>query len=342
MTDSQMRMRGWVLALAIIAVGVFLYLIRGILAPFVVAIALAYILSPIGHWLEWRLRLPRVAAVVLLYVLVFGPLAALFAIFGPTLVRDTTLFVANLPFILANLLRQLLGGEEVVVFGQQLQASLLAQTLVRAVRDFLGTPQEAARVARGVIEFGFNAFLSLVLLFYLLIDRERITKWALNLVPAPARSRAEYILWQVNLVLGRYLRGILFLISFMSIATWLGLFLLFRLPYAVPIAVATGFLEIVPFAGPVAAGTIAGIVALTHGGLGLLVSVVLFYVILRQVEDQVVSPNVLGRAVELHPVGIIFAVLAGGALAGILGVLLAVPVAAAVKVGLENWHADET
>jgi predicted PurR-regulated permease PerM len=104
------------------------------------------------------------------------------------------------------------------------------------------------------------------------------------------------------------------------------------LRYALPIAVVTGLVEIVPFVGPVVAGTIAALFALSQGGVNLVVGVVVFYVVLRQVEDQIVSPVVLGDAVELHPLVVIFAVLAGGALFGILGTLAAIPIAASIKV----------
>jgi len=103
------------------------------------------------------------------------------------------------------------------------------------------------------------------------------------------------------------------------------------------LAVATGLLEIVPFVGPVSAGAIAAMIAVTQGGPNLAIGVIVFYFVVRQIEDQLVSPIVLGRAVELHPVIIIFAVLAGGTLFGIIGTLAAVPVAASIKVILDYW-----
>ncbi len=89
--------------------------------------------------------------------------------------------------------------------------------------------------------------------------------------------------------------------------------------------------------GPIAAGAIAGLVALSHGGTGLLVGFVVFYVLLRQLGDHVTEPLVVGRVVELHSVVIIFAVLVGVVLAGLIGIVLPVPVAAALKVPLEHW-----
>ena len=126
-------------------------------------------------------------------------------------------------------------------------------------------------------------------------------------------------------MLGRYVRGLIFLVALMSTATWLGLTLIFRLPHALPIAITTGLLEIIPFLGPVLAGTIAAVVGLFYGGANMAVWIALFYLVLRQLEDQLVMPAVIGHAVELHPVVTIFAVLAGSALAGVLGALMAIP-----------------
>ena len=318
-------------------VAVLLYLVRGVLLPFIVGAVLAYVCLPAVRWLAVRLRLPRWGAVVLFYLLVVGPLLAAAVWFAPALARETAALLAGAPAILASLLTQLLGDGEISLLGQNLQATALAGYLLDSLRESLGTPQEAIHLASLAIDVVFNAFLSLVLLFYLLLDGERFASLGLSLVPLEHRPRARATLEEVGVVLGRYLRGVIFLIAFMAVMTWLGLFLLFRLPYAIPIAVATGFLEIIPFVGPITAGAIAGLVALNHGGAGLLVAVVVFYVVLRQLEDQIVSPYVLGRAIALHPVGIIFAVLAGGALAGLLGVVLAIPVAAAAKVFLSHW-----
>ena len=105
-----------------------------------------------------------------------------------------------------------------------------------------------------------------------------------------------------------------------------------HLPYALAIAVLTGVLEIIPLVGPLIATAIAGTDAFAHGGAGLALAVVVFYFVVRQVEDQVVMPVVVGRAVHLHPVVTIFAVLVGLSTYGVLGGLLGVPVAAAVNV----------
>ncbi|HEV8638998.1 MAG TPA: AI-2E family transporter, partial [Chloroflexota bacterium] len=106
--------------------------------------------------------------------------------------------------------------------------------------------------------------------------------------------------------------------------------------------VATGFLEIIPLMGPLLAGTIACAVALGHSGPLAAIWLAVAYFVLRQLEDQIVMPLVVGRAVHLAPVVTLFSVLAGERLAGPLGMILAVPIAAAAKVLLDEWRAQAT
>ena len=139
----------------------------------------------------------------------------------------------------------------------------------------------------------------------------------------------------VHVVLEQYLRGQLFLILLMSVVTYIVLSLGFHLPYALPIAIATGVLEIIPLFGPLVAGAIASVVAVVSGGLPVMIGVIVAYFVLRQVEDQLVMPFVVGRAVHLHPLVTIFAVLTGSAAAGVLGAVMAVPVTAGLRVVLD-------
>jgi predicted PurR-regulated permease PerM len=113
---------------------------------------------------------------------------------------------------------------------------------------------------------------------------------------------------------------------------YIGLGPVAHLPYALALAVLTGILEIIPLIGPLIATAIVAVDAFARGGAGLAAAVIVFYFVLRQVEDQVVMPVVIGRAVHLHPVVTIFAVLVGLSLYGVLGGLLGVPVAAAINV----------
>ena len=145
----------------------------------------------------------------------------------------------------------------------------------------------------------------------------------------------------MNSQLRRYLVGLLFLVCLMATVTWIGLTFVFHQPYSLAVAVTTGLLEIIPLAGPIVAGGIAVLVALTHGGMPTVVGVVIMYFVLRQLEDQIVIPLVQKSAVQVMPVATIFGVLAGGAAFGILGMLLAVPALVVLKVVRASLMEDE-
>ncbi|MGH2461053.1 MAG: AI-2E family transporter, partial [Chloroflexota bacterium] len=172
---------------------------------------------------------------------------------------------------------------------------------------------------------------------YLLLDSERFTHLFFRVVPPERRLEVREVSEEIHRTLARFLRGEAFLVGLVSAASFLGLEFVFHLRFALPLAVATGLFEIVPILGPIAAGTIAAAIAISQGGPGLAIGVIVFYIIIRQIEDQIVMPFVVGRAVELHPLVVLFAVLAGGALLGFLGTLLAVPIAASIKVMLSVW-----
>lgn len=328
----------WISIALLAGIGLLLYLVRQILPPFVMGAVLAYIFSPAVGYIEQRARMPRILAVLSFLLLLLGPLAILAWLVEPALVQETKELGSNSPAILNNLSLQLFGGQSINILGQVVDSNSVANYLLGALLDFLGTPAQAIRVAASAVEVALDGFLSLVLLFYFLLEPKRFAGAVLRLVPSHYREQLQEVAKDIHLVLARYIRGLLFLVILMSTTTWVGLSLIFHLPYSLPIAIATGFLEIIPFLGPVLAAALASVVALFYGGANLALAVALFYLVLRQLEDQLVMPAVIGRAVEIYPAVAIFAVLAGGAIGGILGALLGIPVAAAIKVAFDRWR----
>lgn len=322
-------MPGW---LAVALVLAFLYFIRDAVAPFVVAGVLAYILVPVVEAVCKRFRAPRGVVVLLLYAALVVAGAAFFLALEPMVARETQELVQNSPAILESLFTQTLGSEQVQLLGATVSARTVAAGLLAAARDALGRPTEALHVAEALVHGVFNVFLVLIVLFYLLLDWERLIAFAVRFVPAGHRERVGQLAARVHAILGRYVRGQVYLVILMAAVTWVVLSPVFHLRFALPIALATGMLEVIPLVGPVVAATVAASVALTQGGPQFALGVVIFYTIARQAEDQIVMPLVVGRAVHLHPVATVLAVLCGGALAGILGMVLAVPAAATIAV----------
>ena len=323
--------------LGIVALVVFLYLIRAILPPFLIGIALAYVLGPVATSARQRWGLPHAAAVALVYLALLGPVIVALIFVGPRFFEESRQLIIRAPGILARLIEQAFGPGPYDLMGTTTFPRQISDDLIGSARQSLGSPSFAIHLASMLVDFLVNVFLALIVSIYLLLDSERFTHLFFRLVPPERRVEVREVSEEIHRTLARFLRGEAFLVGLVSAVSFLGLEFIFHLGYALPLAVATGFLEIVPILGPITAGTIAAAIAISEGGPGLAIGVIVFYIIIRQLEDQVVMPFVVGRAVELHPLVVLFAVLAGGALLGFLGTLLAVPIAASINVMLSVW-----
>lgn len=310
---------------------------RDVLPPFVLAMVVAYMLSPAITGVHLRLRIPRPVVAVGLYLSLIFATGAGIALLEPHLVRQTRALVNDFPKILRDLFFQSTGSQQVELFGVTIDAEYLARATGSALATAFDTPRDLLHVAERVLQTALDLIVFLVALLYVLVDGPRLSVYVLHFVPAEHRAEAARIARDLHQRLSRYLQGQLLLVILMALASWFVLHVVFHLRFAIPVAIATGFLEVIPFVGPIVATTLATSLALWQLGLHTALGVLVAYVVLRQLEDQVVMPIVLGRAVELHPLVIIFAVLAGERIAGVLGMLLAVPVAAAGKVLLDVW-----
>ena len=182
----------------------------------------------------------------------------------------------------------------------------------------------------------------LVVLFYLLQSGRRVAEGVLWLAPPPYRPILRAHGRRIEPMLRQYVRGLLLVVAYASGAAWLVLGPVFHLPFAAVLAVTVGVLELVPVVGPAASmALIGGGAVLDGGGPWAVFGAMAFAVGLRLSIDEIVGPLVLGRAVSLPPVVIIVAFLVGSALFGVLGALLAVPVAASVKIVLAALYGED-
>jgi predicted PurR-regulated permease PerM len=322
----------WFLPLLLL---LLLYMARAVLGPFIIAGVLAYIFSMVVDVLQERLRWPRALIVTLLYALTLGVIGVGLYFGSEALFQQTRDFLRRGPNILEQGLQQIMGGSNYTYGGLTLDAHSLAQRINEGVSAYFGSGGDAIHLAGVIVGRLLDSLLVIVVSFYLMLDGKRLGSYLLKYVPAGSRVRTGYVAGRIHTVLGAYLRGQLLLIALMSAVSFVVLQFVFNVPYALPLGILTGFLEILPLLGPGIAATLAAGVALSAHGAGSAIGVLVAYLVLRELEDQIVMPFVVGRAVELHPVVTIFAVLAGGAMFGALGMLLAVPATAALKVILD-------
>jgi predicted PurR-regulated permease PerM len=184
-----------------------------------------------------------------------------------------------------------------------------------------------------------NSVLTFVALFYFLVGGKGLMRGAFRLVPAESRDRLQHLVESLDTVLCRYLYGLAVVVVFAALVVWLVFGFVFHIPNAAVFALTIGLLELVPLFGPITSGVLTSVAALTHGGILFTVKVIVFYLALRFSIDQVIGPIVLGNAVTLSPIVVLFAFLAGGTLFGFLGLLFAVPAAAIFKIVLDERNA---
>jgi predicted PurR-regulated permease PerM len=318
---------------------VFLWQVSDILAPFVWAIITVYVFNPLLQVIARRTGLPRRLCAIISFVLLLGLLVLGIVVLIPALSSQVQQLVHDLP----DLIRQagkVLGQTSVNIFGITINLTgtdeeinrELGQLLMEIGRIFV--PTALPRIASSLIKL----LIYLVATFLLLLEADRIRPSIELYTPTALKNELGPLAARINNVLGAYIRAQLFLVALMSVVSFIALTIL-GVRFAPLLAIFTGLVETMPFVGPYIAGGVAVLVALTQGSnhfgwapIGLAIAVAITYTVLRQIEDNFVMPLVVGRLVRLHPLVVIFSVLAGASLFGILGLLLAVPVAATLKI----------
>ena len=326
-----------VLLLAAIAI---LWIARGVLGPFIVSAVLAYAFSPLVGAGQHRTGWSRVAVVAVGYLVALSVIAVLVALLAGRIVAEVRLLVEGGPDALATTLRQLLGTDEIRFGDTRILVGDIAREIQSRVLGLVASPGDALHVIGQIGEAGLQAILAVIVTFYFLVDGASMMDRLVGLLPVEHQARTVDVLGRIHEILGKWLRGQLLLIALVAAVAYIGLGPILHLPYALALAVLTGILEIIPLVGPLVATAIVAIDAFARGGPGPAAAVIVFYFVLRQVEDQIVMPVVIGRAVHLHPVVTIFAVLVGLSVYGILGGLLGVPLAAAVNVVFRELYPE--
>lgn len=335
---SQTTKRLVILGL-ILAVALFLWRAGDIVQPLIWAVILGYILLPIVDALEHRAGLPRTLAAVVVFV------ALVVVIFGggrllvPRIVDNTREFQSTWPVLFQNARQTVADTFDQLGLGD-LDDALIGPNVADIKRQLAVMAQRnAVPFVVGAGHFFVDLLLFLIATFFVLRDSPRLLEFVRLNLPRQHRAEILHVLRDTNVMLGRYIRGQFILVGLMAAVTTIGLTIL-NVPYSVVLGIITGLLETIPFVGPITAGAIACLVALGHPNpfgwsqLAYVGVVAAMYTVLRHAEDYLVIPNVIGRVVRLHPVIVIFALLSGGVVFGLLGVVLAVPVAATLRLVL--------
>ena len=341
-SKSGARISGWPIAAALAVLCIFLYYVRAVLLPFVIAGALGFVLSPVVDALHSRLRrLPRWGAALLVYIVVLACMAAAGYWLVPVIAADFAELANHAPELLHRLVGYFAVDGRIVLIGQTYDADAAVNGVLEAARSYLLGPGAITVAAMGIAGI-FALVLVLVLLAYFLISGPRLGRGLLWLVPPNRRPEMQRLAIKVAPILRRYFAGLMLVVLYTSSVAWLVFSAGFGLPHAPLLAVTVGVLELVPVIGPALSIALIGLAAVQQTSLPAMAGLVAFAVGLRLSIDQIVGPLILGRAVYLHPAVIIFAFLSGAVFLGVLGLVLAVPVAATIKIVLSHYYEDET
>jgi predicted PurR-regulated permease PerM len=325
--------------LAIVALCLFLVRISSVLPPFIWAAITAYLLFPLVARLERASHLPRVAVIALVYLGFIGILGLAGYLVAPTAVEQGRSLASSLPDLVTNARQELVREPQIRIVGFTLDTRQLdsrIDVLAQQVAERFG--REAVPLVLQTFELLIKVLVYLLATFYFLLHGDGFVRRLQGLAPPRKRKTVDRVVSQVNQTLGAYIRAQIILFAIMTVSTLIVLSVL-QVQYALVVALATGVLELVPIIGPWAAGAIAVLVAVSQGSgpfgwspTQLAVVVGICYLVLRLIEDQVVIPQLVGRIVRIHPVLVIFGVLTGAALGGALGLVIAVPILATIKI----------
>jgi predicted PurR-regulated permease PerM len=321
-----------------------LYFLSPILAPFLFAAILAYISNPLVSWFE-RHRVPRTLGAVLVMLLLGGLFVLLLLILLPLFIKEVRLLSERLPGFLAQLNDNLAPWIK-ARFGAELQfdlaglKKLVNENLQGA--DGLGMKLLASLRIGGLAVLGFvvNLLLVPVVLFYLLRDWNALLAQINELLPRRWHPQLTGVAREIDAVLAEFLRGQIAVMVLMSVLYVSGLWLA-GLEFALPIGIITGMLVFVPYVGMLTGLALATVVALMQfPSIGGVIPVWIVFGIGQTLEGTLVTPLLVGKRIGLHPVAVIFALLAFGQIFGFFGVLLALPASAALLVGLRHLGAQ--
>jgi predicted PurR-regulated permease PerM len=329
------RMPGRMALVLLILAALLINQLQWVLLPFVMSALLAYVCTPAIDWLAARTRLPRAlyAVATFLVLVLFASLLGSLGV--PSLVNGLRAIATDLQGVLTAAVRGTIGNTNVTLMGEAMSAEQIAEVIVTNLRSWLADAGHVAILGTAAFATMIGAILTVVLLFYFLLSGPAIARGLLALVPSGQRPVVRNIAAQSDPLLRRYFIGVIVVVAYASTAAYVGLGLVLGIPHAVLLALMTGLLETIPMAGPYAAAVIAGLVAVRYAnGIGPILAYAVYATALRLSIDQLLAPIVLGTAARLHPVVVIFCLLAGGALFGIVGVILAVPAALVLRTTL--------
>lgn len=312
---------------------------RVIFAPLFIALIVVFVLNPFVTALQRR-GIHRLVGALIGFLAFAAGLIVVGFLVVPSIVEQARGFTTEFPALYDRLV------EQTATLGQRfgLDGSIWSydqilgylndpgnqDTIISIVFGQIGT------LTSGIFEFVLVFILGPVVAFYLLIDLPNVQQRLLDLIPERNRTEVAYVGRRLNAAVGGFLRGQLFVAIIVGIMLSFG-YRVIDLPFWLLIGMIGGLLNIVPFLGPWVGGILGVLVALTTADLSTAVWAIVVAVVVQQIDNNFVSPSVLRATVRLHPAVTLLALVLAGAIAGFWGIVIAVPLTAALKIVAGYW-----
>ena len=319
------------LAALVALLGLIGWVFRVVFPPLILAGAIAFLLNPAVTALTRR-GIPRALSTGITYLLVLGLLAVAAVSIFPLAADQADQLARDWPDITERTEKwvdEVAEDSEGTFF--EFSRAELSDALDGGETTFAEQLAQARRIGLLIFHFLLIMILAPIIAFYLIVDLPHLTKVAASLVPEGARAEVEVVMRRLNRAIGGFFRGQLMVALLVGVMVSVGLAVI-GLRFWFLIGMIAGIFNMIPLIGPWVGGVPGVVIALTTGDTLQAVGVVVVMVVAQQIDNHFITPQVMQRAVSLHPAAVILALLAGGTLGGFFGLLLAVPVAAALKI----------
>lgn len=325
-----------ILAVVLLFIIVYSSKLANLLKILFIATVFAYILTPLCDWLERRM--PRIGAIATI-ILVMAAFSCVFFIFLiPSFMREVKALYSRLP-IAIEYVKDILTGAQ-----RSLNQLSIPDGIKDSLSDYAGSIQSGTvdfvkrsmnHLINGAVRLP-SLFISLVLGFYFLKDREYFGRVLSSMIPINSRRTINQAASEINQILHRFIRGEILISTIIAVMTTIG-YLIIGLPYALVLGFIAGIFEFIPYFGPWLGAIPAIIIGLVNGTDTLIWTAVVI-VFIQQVESSIITPKILGDVVQLHPAYIILALWAGGMFFGIVGMFFAVPALLIIRIIIKHIY----
>lgn len=329
-----------ILPLALLTGFWFISTVRTIVIMFALAFILTMVLDQPVNLLQTRLRFPRVLAVVVVWLVILGVFGVLIAFLVPNIIAELNGLIEELPGYTRKVEDVSAGLRD---WFERLDLPYKPDISPQDVAGKLGSAgtaiaSRALEFARALFNIGLNIFLIFVISIYMLIDTNRLRDGAKNAVPEQFRDDALLLFGKMQKALGSYLRGQFLISTIMGIMGGLIAWYGGGGTYVFIIAVWVAITEVIPLIGPFLGATPAVILAWFTVSPTRALVVALLFLVVQQLEGHILVPRIMGKSVGVHPLWVMFAVLSGATLGGLMGGLFAVPLVAIIKAVIDFYR----